>query len=77
MVLTMDTLYIVALAAVVTVIYYWLVERDTYTSSWRIHAFGIGLPLVVASRTQDPVILAIVTSFAAIHMGSIVSEHLS
>ena len=71
---SMDVVYSVALAAVVTVLYYWVFERETYRSSWRIHAFGIGLPIVVASRTRDPVILASVTSFATIHMGSIVSE---
>lgn len=63
------------LVAVLTALYFWLMERDSYRASWRIHTAGIALPIVLLSRSSDPVVRAIAASFATVHVASIASEH--
>jgi hypothetical protein len=71
---TMDSWVVLLLSSLATWVYFWIMERDTYRASWRIHTAGIALPIVLMTRTRDPVIQAIAASFATVHVASIVSE---
>jgi hypothetical protein len=71
---TMDSWVVLLVSSLATWLYFWNAERDTYRASWRIHTAGILLPIVLMTRTRDPVIQAIAASFATVHVASIVSE---
>jgi hypothetical protein len=71
---TMDSWVVLLVSSLATWLYFWNAERDTYRASWRIHTAGILLPVVLMTRTRDPVIQAIAASFATVHVASIVSE---
>lgn len=68
------TLLVLLVSSLATWFYFWQFERDTYRASWRIHTAGILLPVILMTRTRDPVIQAIAASFATVHVASIVSE---
>lgn len=70
----MEKTILVVLVALATALYFWAMERDSYRASWRIHTAGIALPVVLMTVSRDPVVWAIATSFATVHVASIASE---
>lgn len=69
-----SSIVVSSLVILATALYFWQFERDTYRASWRIHTAGILLPVILMTRTRDPVVMAIAASFATVHVASIVSE---
>jgi len=68
---------VVSVTAVLTALYFWMYERDTYRSSWRVHLSGITLPLVLMAVSSNPIVWSIATSFLIVHVASVVSERLN
>jgi hypothetical protein len=68
---------VVSATTVMTAIYFWMYERDTYRSSWRVHLSGITLPLVLMAVSSDPIVWSIATSFLIVHVASMVSERIN
>ena len=51
--------------------YYLTLERNEYKASWRVHVFGLLLPMIIISRTDDALTQSIALSFALVHLYSI------
>jgi len=70
----MNLLALGLITSLLTWIYFWEFERDSYRASWRIHTFGIGLPIVLMMTSRHPAVWTIASSFATVHVASILSE---
>lgn len=72
------TSFVITATAIGTSVYYAWMERESYRSSWRVHASGIALPitalLILPPACRHPVVVAILTAFAAIHVATVANE---
>lgn len=65
---------LVSTTVVATALYFWIMERQTYRASWRVHISGIGLPVMLMMASRHPVVWTIAIAFITVHVASVLSE---
>ena len=62
---------LVWVSAVLAILVYLALERDSYKCSWRVHIFGIVAPLVILYKSRDQVVQALASAMLAFHAASL------
>jgi hypothetical protein len=74
----MSTPLVITATALTTSVYYAIMERESYRSSWRVHLSGITLPIIalaiLPAGCRHPVVVSILVAFAAIHVASVLDR---